>query len=127
MHHQLWGYKVEEQLHLGVREQKVLNISGLECVIPLAARLQLLIPACAETCIVAGSRSSSGLLDRLANPNSVNAPEVSEWRRQACRCEICCWLCHSLGRWLINSFCGIRTLPLTIPTASTLNVLCGTV
>jgi hypothetical protein len=30
MHQQLWGYKVEEKLYLGVREQKRLNITGLE-------------------------------------------------------------------------------------------------
>jgi hypothetical protein len=30
MHQQLWGYKVEEKLYVGVREQKRLNITGLE-------------------------------------------------------------------------------------------------
>jgi hypothetical protein len=30
IHQQLWGYTVEEKLHLGVREQKRLNTSGLE-------------------------------------------------------------------------------------------------
>jgi hypothetical protein len=30
MHQQLWGYKVEEKLNLGVREQKRLNTTGLE-------------------------------------------------------------------------------------------------
>ena len=30
MHQQLWGYKVEEKLHLGVREQKRLNTTGLD-------------------------------------------------------------------------------------------------
>jgi hypothetical protein len=29
MHQQLWGYKVEEKLYLGVREQKRLNTAGL--------------------------------------------------------------------------------------------------
>jgi hypothetical protein len=29
MHKQLWGYKVEEKLYLGVREQKRLNTAGL--------------------------------------------------------------------------------------------------
>jgi hypothetical protein len=29
MHQQLWGYKVEEKLYLGVREQKRLNTTGL--------------------------------------------------------------------------------------------------
>jgi hypothetical protein len=28
-HQQLWGYKVEEKLHLGVREQKSLNATGI--------------------------------------------------------------------------------------------------
>jgi hypothetical protein len=30
MHQQLWGYKVEEKLYLGVREQKRLNATGLD-------------------------------------------------------------------------------------------------
>jgi hypothetical protein len=30
MHQQLWGYKVEEKLYLGVREQKRLNTTALE-------------------------------------------------------------------------------------------------
>jgi hypothetical protein len=29
MHQQLWGYKVEDKLYAGVREQKRLNITGL--------------------------------------------------------------------------------------------------
>jgi hypothetical protein len=29
MYQQLWGYKVEEKLYLGVREQKRLNITAL--------------------------------------------------------------------------------------------------
>jgi hypothetical protein len=29
MHQQLWGYKVEEKLYVGVREQKRLNTTGL--------------------------------------------------------------------------------------------------
>jgi hypothetical protein len=30
MHQQLWGYKVEDKLYVGVREQKRLNTAGLE-------------------------------------------------------------------------------------------------
>jgi hypothetical protein len=30
MYQQLWGYKVEEKLYLGVREQKRLNTTGAE-------------------------------------------------------------------------------------------------
>jgi hypothetical protein len=30
MYQQLWGYKVEEKLYLGVREQKRLNTTDLE-------------------------------------------------------------------------------------------------
>jgi hypothetical protein len=30
MYQQLWGYKVEKKLYLGVREQKRLNTTGLE-------------------------------------------------------------------------------------------------
>jgi hypothetical protein len=30
MHQQLWGYRVEEKLYLGVREQKTLNTTGLD-------------------------------------------------------------------------------------------------
>ena len=29
MHQQLWGYKLEEKLGLGIRERKRLNITGL--------------------------------------------------------------------------------------------------
>jgi hypothetical protein len=37
MYQQLWGYKVEEKLYLGVREQKRLNTTDLErvCVRPV--------------------------------------------------------------------------------------------
>jgi hypothetical protein len=30
MQQQLWGYKVEEELYVGVREQKRLNTTGLK-------------------------------------------------------------------------------------------------
>jgi hypothetical protein len=30
MYQQLWGYKVEEKLYLGVREQKRLNTTGVD-------------------------------------------------------------------------------------------------
>jgi hypothetical protein len=30
MHQQLWGYKVEEKLYLGVRERKRLNTTALD-------------------------------------------------------------------------------------------------
>jgi hypothetical protein len=30
MHQRLWGYKVEEKLYLGVREQKRLNTTDLD-------------------------------------------------------------------------------------------------
>jgi hypothetical protein len=32
MHQQLWGYKVEEKLYVGVREQKRLNTIALELI-----------------------------------------------------------------------------------------------
>jgi hypothetical protein len=31
MYQQLWGYKVEEKLYVGVREQKRLNTADLTC------------------------------------------------------------------------------------------------
>jgi hypothetical protein len=34
MHQQLWEYKVEEKLYLGVREQKKLNTTDLENNVP---------------------------------------------------------------------------------------------
>jgi hypothetical protein len=30
MHQQLWGYKVEEKLYVGIREQKRLNTTALD-------------------------------------------------------------------------------------------------
>jgi hypothetical protein len=40
MHQQLWGYKVEEKLYLGVREQKRLNATALKhCTELQSARL----------------------------------------------------------------------------------------
>jgi hypothetical protein len=33
MYQQLWGYKVEEKLYLGVREQKSLNTTGLVIIV----------------------------------------------------------------------------------------------
>jgi hypothetical protein len=33
MYQQLWGYKVEEELYLGVREQKRLNTTDLDSVV----------------------------------------------------------------------------------------------
>jgi hypothetical protein len=32
MYQQLWGFKVEEKLYLGVREQKSLNTTALQCL-----------------------------------------------------------------------------------------------
>jgi hypothetical protein len=32
MYQQLWGYKIEEKLYLGVREQKLLNTTAVEHV-----------------------------------------------------------------------------------------------
>jgi hypothetical protein len=34
MYQQLWGYKVEEKLYLGVCEQKRLNTTGLDYKMP---------------------------------------------------------------------------------------------
>jgi hypothetical protein len=31
MYQQLWGYKVEEKLYLGVREQKRLSTTAIDC------------------------------------------------------------------------------------------------
>jgi hypothetical protein len=39
MHHQLWGYKVEDKLHLGVREQKRLNTTDIDYLVILASLL----------------------------------------------------------------------------------------
>ena len=43
MHQQLWGYKVEEKLYVGVREQKRLNTTALHppgiCLIPKTSML----------------------------------------------------------------------------------------
>jgi hypothetical protein len=33
MHQQLWEYKVEEEIYLGVRERKSLNITEIEYII----------------------------------------------------------------------------------------------
>jgi hypothetical protein len=33
MYQQLWGYKVEEKLYVGVREQKTLNTTALKCTV----------------------------------------------------------------------------------------------
>jgi hypothetical protein len=33
IHQQLWGYKVQEKLYLGIREQKMLNTTGLDTVL----------------------------------------------------------------------------------------------
>jgi hypothetical protein len=41
MHQQLWWYKVEEKLYVGVREHKRLNTAGLErtmATVPTAVR-----------------------------------------------------------------------------------------
>jgi hypothetical protein len=32
MHQELWGYKVEENIYLGVRERKSLNITACHCL-----------------------------------------------------------------------------------------------
>jgi hypothetical protein len=41
MYQQLWGYKVEQKLYLGVREQKKLNTTGLEYTIILTLMIIL--------------------------------------------------------------------------------------
>jgi hypothetical protein len=54
MHQQLWGYKVEEKLYLGVREQKTLNTTDLDrtravlCLMVLAVLNLWFLPL--ETC-----------------------------------------------------------------------------
>jgi hypothetical protein len=40
MHQQLWGYKVEEKLYVGVREQKRLNTAGLDDLVSPALFLE---------------------------------------------------------------------------------------
>jgi hypothetical protein len=40
MYQQLWGYKVEEELYLGVREQKRLNTTAIDLPIPVAGGLR---------------------------------------------------------------------------------------
>jgi hypothetical protein len=37
----IWGYKVEEKLYLGVREQKRLNTTGVDCQIMIIGLLSL--------------------------------------------------------------------------------------
>jgi hypothetical protein len=44
MHQQLWGYKVEEKLYVGVREQKRLNTAGADVPEYLTAHLSNHIP-----------------------------------------------------------------------------------
>jgi hypothetical protein len=50
IHQQLWGYKIEEKLHLGVREQKKIQyhwirhlLAGLLCYVLLSCSLCLLL------------------------------------------------------------------------------------
>jgi hypothetical protein len=40
MYQQLWGYKVEEKLYLGVREQKRLNTTVLEDICSTQGRIK---------------------------------------------------------------------------------------
>jgi hypothetical protein len=48
MYQQLWGYKVEEKLYLGVREQKRLNTTGLDV---LHVILSLWLSLCLSVCL----------------------------------------------------------------------------
>jgi hypothetical protein len=41
MHQQLWGYKVEEKLNLGVREQNSLNTAALRYITSQTLHVQL--------------------------------------------------------------------------------------
>jgi hypothetical protein len=43
MYQQLWGYKVEEKLCLGVREQKKLNTTALNYAFPIPFYILLLL------------------------------------------------------------------------------------
>jgi hypothetical protein len=49
MHQQVWGYKVEEKLYLGVREQKRLNTTELQD--HYSANHRLLLPECGCVCM----------------------------------------------------------------------------
>jgi hypothetical protein len=42
MHQQLWGYKVEDKLYLGVREQKRLNTAALCYILFVLSSAELL-------------------------------------------------------------------------------------
>jgi hypothetical protein len=51
IHQQLWGYKVEDKLYLGVREQKRLNTTGLDDGFSPSARV--------TSCEICGGRSAT--------------------------------------------------------------------
>jgi hypothetical protein len=48
MYQQLWGYKVEEKLYLGVREQKRLNTTDIEDVGSMHPYVFMLVKAAAK-------------------------------------------------------------------------------
>jgi hypothetical protein len=45
MHQQLWGYKIEEKLYVGVREQKRLNTADLAVFKAIFINVLLLVVA----------------------------------------------------------------------------------
>jgi hypothetical protein len=46
MYQQLWGYKVEEKLYLGVRGQKRLNTTALNHGISIGSSINIRTPVC---------------------------------------------------------------------------------
>jgi hypothetical protein len=74
MHQQLWGYKVEEKLYVGVREQKRLNTNGLVFSIndkSFITNHQLAAPGHPSTRITTNWEDTL-LLDSLVLPTTEN-------------------------------------------------------
>ena len=85
MHQQLWGYKVEKKIHLGVRERKRLNITaskdndylmshqvGLELNVSILNLRTLSNRLCGDT-TVSSVKSSGFVANKLKGP-PINRP-----------------------------------------------------
>jgi hypothetical protein len=81
MYQQLWGYKVEEKLYLGVREQKGLNTTGLDsptwALVFLRSFCQLKYPVIASSDSVTRVFSRVGLSAPRPTPSYPGGPKFS--------------------------------------------------
>jgi hypothetical protein len=89
MYQQLWGYKVEEKLHMGVREQKRLNTTELvDCLVILHEIMCTSIPDYLDQRILSATALT------MVNYRSLKLQQMNSYK--LCECPSHCTLYRQL-------------------------------